>query len=516
MFSMPPRRITAIVLPHLLCELASAMAACRDPFAVILQDSAASQPLRARTRLDAVSDAAHRAGIRAGQSLAEAQAHLPCLSVLQLSPLHVQQTLARIAETALRFCPHVEISYPDALYLDMTGATHLYGSESSALHEVRTTVERLGHVARVAMAQGPRIAEMVARQGPHNEQVVAPFEERDQIQGFAISALPIDPAIAQWFTRVGVITLGDLLRLPRAQVTARLGDKAPELLDLAAGHDPRPLHAYTPAAVLCEQAAWEQGLTDLSALVFALHRLVQNMTHRLQGRGQALMGLRLILEHDPAIARFQEAAPESSTQVTLPVPIDRAEPLLRILRARLETLSLPAPVVGLRLETSQLVAAPRIQLTLSHQSSAPADALALLVAELSADLGMERVGTLALVDSYRPETRSCLHPPPLPSFASPPSLPSFSFAQVTQILPKPIEITKQILRPGLSIVLDSQSLRIEQMQFHQRLSGIEWWGPSSFNRDYYMIWLQNASTGGRGWFFRDRIRDVYYLHGWFD
>jgi hypothetical protein len=65
-------------------------------------------------------------------------------------------------------------------------------------------------------------------------------------------------------------------------------------------------------------------------------------------------------------------------------------------------------------------------------------------------------------------------------------------------------------------VLDSQSLRIEQMQFHQRLSGIEWWGPSSFNRDYYMIWLQNASTGGRGWFFRDRIRDVYYLHGWFD
>lgn len=518
MFSMPYRRVAAIVLPHLLCELAAPASGRQRPFGVVMRsEQAAPEPLRAHTPLDAVDTSARRLGLRAGLTIAEAHAFMASLEVRTVSRRQVRGALARVAEAALAFCPTVGLSPPDAVHLDLTGATHLHGGELPLLHELKNHVEQLGHVARVAIAQGPRIAEIVARHGHDLVHVVDPEEDQHHLRSLPVSALPIHDETACWLVRVGVLTIGDLLQLPRDQVTARLGDKAAEVMMLAVGHDPCPLQPYTPPPTLREHASWDEGVHDLSALVFVLGRLTVRLAARLQGRGQALRSMTLTLEHDRSIARLQGQPEEFTTQLEMPAPIDRAEDLLRILRARLEPMDLQAPVLGLRLETTLLVPAPRVQLDLSRDATVSPDALPALLAELSAEIGADRLGTLCLVDSHLPEARSCLRPPVLRPFRHALSLPFSRQGEVTRLLPKPVPLGEPSLCPGAQFVLESlPPLRIEQVQFDHRLTDIAWWTPHPASRDYFLVWVRIAGTGGSAWIYRDRHRGTLQLHGWFD
>ncbi len=518
MFSMSCRRVAAIVLPHLLCELAAPASGRQRAFGVVLRsEQASSEPLRAHTLLDAVDESAHRLGLRAGLTLAEAHAFMASLEVRTVSHRQVREALARVAEAALAFCPTVGVSPPDAVHLDLTGATHLHGGEAPLLHELKSHVEQLGHIARVAIAQGPRIAEMVARHGRDLVHVVEPGEDLLHLRGLPVSALPIHDEAACWLVRVGVLTIGDLLRLPRDQVTARLGDRAAEVMMLAVGHDPCPLQPYIPSPTLREHANWDEGVHDLSALVFVLGRLTLRLAARLQGRGQALRAMTLTLEHDRSIARLQGHPEEFTTQLEMPAPIDRAEDLLRVLRARLEPMALQAPVLGLRLETTLLVPAPRVQLDLSRDATVSPDALPTLLAELSAEIGVDRLGTLCLVDSHLPEARSCLHPPVLRPFRHTLSPPFSTRTEVTRLLPTPVVLGVPSLCPEAQFGLESRpSLRVEQVQFHHRLTNIAWWTPHPASRDYFLVWVRSAGAGASAWIYRDRRQGTLKLHGWFD
>jgi protein ImuB len=521
MFSIMSRRVAAIVLPRLLCELATPLASTRQvqrPFGVVLlaPHQTNDEPLSERTLLDAVDESARRLGLREGLSVAEAHAFVATLEVRLVSQKQVHDALARVAEAALGFSPSVAIQAPEAVHLDVTGAAHLAGGELPLIEALRDQVEQLGHFARIAVAGGPRIAEAVARHGLDPLQVIEPGHDGHSLQALPVSALPIDDATACWLMRVGVVTIKDLSRLPRSQVAARLGNRASEVLMLASGHDPAPLHRYEPPSTLYEEASWDEGIEQQSALLFVLNRLTTRLATRLQGRGQALRAMLLTLEHDHAIARLRGVDETASTRIELPAPIDRAEDLLRTLRARLEQIELLAPVVGIRLEVPVIVRAPRIQLDLSRDVTASPDALPVLLAELAAEIGPDRIGTLALVDAHRPEARSSLLPASCaPSAATTPSV-SFG-ADVTRLLPTPIPLGRTKLTPGRLLVIDRlPPLEVRSVRFDARLDDIEWWTSNPCSRDYFRLWLRGGKSGVAAWVYRDRVRGSAHLHGWLD
>ncbi len=539
------RRIAAVVLPELLCEIAAAPVLVpsshkrqKAPLGVVIVDPVAAQAdgdavdsgevgqgtlgteLKASALLDAVDEQARRYGVREGQSIAEACALVSDLTVRVVSRDQVDLALGRIAELGLAFGPTVSIEAPDTVWIDITGVAHLCGGEQALAAELSSRVRALGHVARVAVASGPRLARAFARwaipRGTAFEgvTVVPSARTKEALASLPITALPLERESATWLVRLGVLTIGELTALPRSSLAGRLGPEAATVLELCAGRDPAPLVAYPPPRVLTEAISWEEGVESAQPLLFALRGLVARLSGRLSGRGEAAQRIELTLQHDRPVARLRGVEIEQKLHFDLASPLWREVELRRVLSSRLERLELKAPVIGLVLDVPSITPALGRQLDLSRlmtgaaTSSPGAESLPVVLAELVADVGKQQVGVLRLVDAHCPEKKSRLAAPakrlPSRSKRRPKRLPkqlSLRKASAkdagfpnapTRLLPRPLPI-RAALRPGATFSVGRGLYTIDSVVFEQRLDAVEWWSAKPAARDYWRLFLRSAS-----------------------
>jgi protein ImuB len=556
----PARRVLSLVLPELLCELAEArllwglqrakpkpplgvvLVAGPDPKKQALATSAQAEiaveqkPLDATAKLCAINESARRYGVREGQSIAEACALVANLVVREVTQAEVRETLGCIAEVGLGLGSTVAVEAPDTVCLDITGSAHLFGGEVALACEFANRVRGMGHSVRVAISDGPRLARAFAKwftpeaADPEDRGVCVVPSHRtvDALSALPLTALPISAETAGWFVRVGVLTVGELCALPRQALGSRLGEATASVTELSAGRDSAPLTPYTPERTVLESTTWDEPVTGSEPLLFVLGGLVSRVSARLTGRGEAAQSLVLHLLFDPAIARFRGEKLTQVVRFKLAAPLHRAEDLRRIVSARLARMKLAAPSLGMRLEVPKLLPAVARQLELSQVfggvtvSAATDDEIPVLIAELAADIGEGKVGTLKLVDSHRPEAKSTLDnalahstsaaskarlrklPKAEPSFAELPGAPN-------RLLSEPFELHAP-LRVGISLAIERSLYTIEHVRFEQRLEDVEWWGQAPVSRDYVRLWLQGASGGFEAVAFVDRMTGRRYLH----
>jgi len=527
-----PQRFVAVVLPDLLCELAGASlvagSAPRAAIAGAKHGSESAEVSRARSAplgvllahaktqnsgvLAAVNDAAKRCGVRVGQTVAEANAFLSHLVVREVTHEQIQKRLGEIAEVALGFGPTVAIEAPDTVWVDVTGAAHLSGGENALLFELAARVRALGHLAKVAVSNGPRLAQSFARWGPVNREgclVVPANETALRVRALPVHALPIDAERTTWLVRLGVLTVGDLARLPRSAAASRLADDAGRVLDLAEGRDDSPLDAYVPPSLPCEAITWDEPASGSEPLLFVLRGLVSRLGARLEGRGEAVQALDLVVMHDRSMARLEGASPETVLRFELSAPLWRGEELYRVIASRLGRAELRAPSVGLRLEARAVTRALTLQLSLSRYAaglggnpSRGPETLAIVLAELISDLGKDKVGLLKLEGSHRPEkksrlvpvTPSLLAPRPAVSELAPPGEADAAKAVPTRLLSRPIPFDAP-LRPGATVSVEHRLYSVERVTFEHRVAGVEWWTGQPVSRDYVRAWLGGRSSG---------------------
>ncbi len=539
----PERRVVALVLPDLLCELAEARepfraepvkrATEKTPFAVVWAleaptgDAPQKRPSSERPptddRLVAVSEAARRAGAHVGQRAVEAQAELAHLAVLEVSRTEVREALERVAEVSLAFGAPVGIEMPDTVWVDITGAAHLWGGERELAEELASRVRGLGVRSQLAVASGPHLARAFAQWELLGPEGVCVVSERDTVERFGklpLCALPLDAERLTWFSRLGLLEVRDLTRLPSSALAARLGPLAGRVLGLLAGQDPAPLVAYEPPRVLREQSSWEEPVSGTEPLLFVLRGLLGRISARLEGRGEAAQALEVRLFHDRAIAEHRGVAREHELRFDLVTPLWREMELERVVRSRLERTELAAPTLGVEVVVPQLSVAPTRQLELAEGAS-QRDELPVLLAELGADVGAERVGVLTWVDHHCPESQSRLEPVRkvrsfrgAASSASP--LRSARGTEVfTRLLPEPLQLSAQ-LRLGETLAVGPRLYCIEQMRFVERLEGVGWWTSAPASRDYLRLWLRGPDGGLDALVFVDRATGKRYLQAFAD
>ena len=567
----PARRVLALVLPELLCELVEQRllwgvqrGRVKPPLGVVLStapsapagikanpatDAAiiAAKPIDATAKLSAVNESARRYGVREGQTIAEACALVANLVVREVSQAEVREALGSIAEVGLSLGSTVSLEAPDTVCVDITGSAHLQGGELALACEFANRVRSMGHSARVAISDGPRLARAFAHwfspaaADPEDRGVCVVPTERT-VSAFStlpINALPLPSDTAAWFVRLGVFTVGELCALPRQSLGSRLGDAAASVTELCAGRDRAPLVAYAPERTITESSTWDDPVTGNEPLLFVLGGLVSRVSGRLNGRGEAAHSLVLTLLYDPAIARFHGEKAEQVLRFKLAAPLHRPDEMRRVLSARLARTKLGAPSLGMRLSVPKLLPAVARQLELSQVmagvtvGAAADDEIPVLIAELVAELGEEKVGTLELVDSHRPEAKSKLSPVSVASPQAiartgvrksrgprPPRLAQLrkaepSFAELpgapTRLLTEPCELHGP-LRVGVSVAIDRSLYTIEHLRFEQRLDAVEWWGQAPVTRDYVRLWLQGSSGGFEAVAFVDRSSGRRYLH----
>ena len=551
------RRVVALVLPELLCELAleDLPPSSAPTLAVVLSEPVEGVPVAATQRLDQVNRKAHCCGVRVGQTLAEARALLAGLVVVELHPDKVELALGRVAEIALAFGTTVSIEAPDTVWVDITGAAHLAGGEQTLCEELASRVREMGHRVRIAAAAGPLLARAFARWlNPHQRgEAVFVVPGHESVRCFSelpIQALPVGPMEVAWLARVGLFRVGDLNDLPKVAAVSRLGEEAARVLELCAGHDVTPLVAYEPPESLTEELSWESPLLGIEPLLFAVRRLSARLSARLQGRGMAALRLELKLEHDRSIARLREQPPTVTLSLSLAAPLWRDAELVRVLRARLEQMQLRAPLLGVELSVPVLTPVHGQQLDLSRgaanigsDAARGPEILPVLLAELGADVGAHHVGCLRVQDSHRPETQSQLSPASVSgsgslsgsrksSSRSPRKKRASKSAKSARPAPRWLDRALQLqngptrlleppvplesLNPGTSFALGNHFFTIEQANFEQRLELVEWWASKPISRDYVRVWLRGTRGGLEALAYVDRVTGRRFLQGIYD
>lgn len=548
------RRVLALVMPALLVELAeSRISAPNDqvtdkkrprpelPVAVVLDDVSprlpgGSEEITATSVLSAVNECARRFGIREGQTLAEARALASRLIVRSVAREGLDQGLARIAEIGLGFGSLVAFSAPDTVWVDVTGVAHLFGGELSLAAELTGLVRETGHRVRAAISDGPLLSQSFARFGELLGEgccVVPSTHTRIELARLPVRALNLPFELESWFLRLGVLTIADLMALPPSGLGTRLGEHTARVLALLDGQDPTPLVRYDPPRILIEETTWEEPVDGREPLLFVLRGLVARLSARLRGRGEAASALTLQILADPVVARFRGAPEQTTLEFYLPKPLYREEELGRILSSRLERVLLQAPSLGLRLAVSKLLEATPRQLELgSLLIGAKPDALdelPILLAEIGADIGQERVGILKMVDSHRPELSSELVSA-LPTSAQPtrrkrgrPPLALTTRTRVgfppligdlTRLLAEPVPLAAP-LRAGASVLIDHRLHTIESVRFEQRLEAVEWWSRAIY-RDYVRVVLRDEANVFEALVYVDRENGQRFLQGILD
>jgi protein ImuB len=398
-----------------------------EPLAVLAREGGADR-VAAATRL------ARRAGVRPGQTLAQARVLAPRLVVRRRDANCERAAQEALLEIAEGFSPRVEDAGEGVAYLDLSGLARLSGDEEDLGRSLRAAAEGLGLPARVGIASG-KLAARVAAGLPESPVVVPAGGEGAFLASLPLARLAPPPALAAILEGWGVASAGDLARLPEAQVVARLGRSGWELHAAARGVDPCPLIPREPPPVLQEGMDLEWPLTSLEPFLFVGRSALERLCRRLEARGLAAARLRLDLRLEPE-GRLTRA-------LDLPAPLLDAKALLTLVRLDLEADPPGAPVVGFTFAVHP-GRVREVQLSLFGPAALSPDLLATTLGRLAALVGPGRVGAPGTVDRHLPERFSLTGfapPSPSPSAGGAPGL-----LAVRAIRP-PVEI-EVITKPG--------------------------------------------------------------------
>jgi protein ImuB len=305
--------------------------------------------------------------------------------------------------------PRVERHGDRAVLFDVSGLDRAVGTP----REIAAAIERLAVArdvaVRIALA-GTTTAAWLLAHTRDNVTIVAPGGEAAALRDLPIGALKtlagpgktaprrgaearglapdeLFAILARW----GLKTLGDLARLSRADVHARLGPEGVWLHHAARGESIAPFVPEAEAVRFVERLELEWPIEGLEPLSFVLARLCESLSGSLERADRGAVEVRLRL-------RLVTRTVHERT-LHLPAPMRDARVLRTLLLLDLESHSPAAAIDWVEVEAGVTPGAILQGSLLSRALPSPED-VATLVARLRALVGESRVGAPALVDTH--------------------------------------------------------------------------------------------------------------------
>jgi protein ImuB len=350
-----------------------------------------------------LSAAAVKLGLHPSMTLPQARAVAPEAKFQTRSPELETAAAAALGDVGAAFSPRVEAA-PGRIFVDVSGLSRLWPSELELARAMGTMAERLGLRVRVGVAHDKitsRIASVVAS------------EEEPTIVAYAaafLAPLPVEALFAAvdageelvaTLRRWGIRRIGELATLPSGGVALRLGAGGARLAQIARGEADDALVPRPEPVIFEEGLELEWPVDDLTALVFVLRRLIENLVARVTCRGLSASGLSVHLKLDRG--RVDPTARAGSgidvRTVTVAAPTRDLATLVELARLALERKPPEAPVTALAVQMTPSRARPA-QLGFFEPAGPSPDKLATTLARLAALVGEDRVGAPQLPDSH--------------------------------------------------------------------------------------------------------------------
>lgn len=224
--------------------------------------------------------------------------------------------------------------------------------------------------------------------------------------------------------RLGLRNWGQLRAMPRGGLARRFGAGLVDALDRAYGHAPEVYPWLTLPDVFDAPLELAASVESAPALLFGARRLLAQLQLWLRARQQGVLALELRWELDARrtnalhVDAHHSGADYGCLVLRTAQPTQDMQHLGRLLGEQLAHVTLPAPVLHLRLRSLQTQALPGESTSLLPDTVRRGDSLHQLLERLSARLGPQQVLQLTQQADHRPERMQCWHPASLPAFAA--------------------------------------------------------------------------------------------------
>lgn len=476
--------------------------AATSPASLVVVDAGERNP-----RIIDADTSAQAAGLRIGMTLGAAFALVPHLDARPRDAARELALMRRLAGIAATFTPQVSIESPDGLLLEIKSSLMLFGGLRALCRQLRDAC-RADPVLAQAQVQ-PRftlaptaLAALAAARAGARCFITDPGVLPARLKPLPLATLRWPEEDNTRLLGMGVRTLGELMRLPRAGFAKRFGVARLADLDRLLGRRADPRHRLVRSERYRGRVDLDHELDDHERILQALRPLLTELQQFLLTRQRGITALQCRFHH-------YRAAPTSCT-LRLASPEANAERLQSLLRERLATLALPEPVRRCELRGGALSERPLASSPLwpaGERGHAPAGEMPALIEHLRARLGVDAVYGLRRVSEHRPENAQAVAEPVFQQTTrardakAMVELPLLApFRRPLWLLPAPRELDSQRGRPrhGGALELLTGPERIE--------SG--WWDGADVQRDYYSakdpkgthLWIYRECAGARKWF----------------
>ena len=449
----------------------------------------------------AADEVAGRLGVKAGMTVAHAQALVPGLTIAEHDSSGDAAGLQALAAWIVRrYSPIATPDPPDGVFIDSTGCDHLFGGEKAMLADLQVRLNRRGIAVRIGMADTPGTAYAMARHAADPIEIVRPGGAEEALRSLPVAALRLPGEIVAGLCDLGFSRIGQLFDVPRSSLAARFGQVVGRRLDWALGTTPELIAPYLPESLPQRRLAFAEPIASPASLERAVRDLAHEIADVLEQRGIGARCLDLLFERvDNSVQAIRIGLARASRD---------PHHFIRLFRERLDTVD-----PGFGIDAASIIAS-HVDSLHAHQLTAPVSG-----AESHADL-CELVDRLANF----PCVRRVLRFAPIES-----DLPERSVRALPAVAPRENDVwpawprPTRLLHPAEPIMVmppdapvefiwRGHTHRICKLDGPERVHG-EWWrAPEEVvaTRDYYRV---EDETGAQFWIVH--MGDSWRLQGLF-
>jgi protein ImuB len=489
----------------------------RRPF--ILSVDASGGP-----RIAALNAAAEAEGLAIGDSMADARAKAGPLQVRPVDRAADDAALRRLALWATRYTPVVapwgEDSGADGLFLDITGAAHLFGGEERLLSDISRRLDCFGLPARLAIADTAGTAWALSHHHAKRSVILPSGQEAEALAPLPVGALRLSPETRTTLQRLGFKRVGSLFDKPRAPFAARFAGELLQRLDQALGRVHEPLVPIVPPPVYHSLRYLLEPIATQDAIVAVATRLMQDLVHALTRDGVGARALRLSL--------YRVDGEVNAVDIGLTVPTRSAAHVARLLDLKLERITEEEIEAGFGFEALDLAVtvAERMEpgqtdFSAFAEGGDCAERCAALIDRLRNRLGARNVWRLKPIESHLPERAEV----PCAAAGAAPAWPIPDGARPRPLLLLPhAEPADNVMAevpdgPPQQFRWHGETHTIARAQGPERIAS-EWWRSRAHQptRDYYLV---EDESGRRFWVYREGFYEGgvsaprWFVHGLF-
>ncbi len=435
-------------------------------------------------RLFSLTEGALATGLHQGMPLTDAKGVLPDLLTQVREERSEADLLITLHRWAERYSPWRAMEGHDALLLDITGCSHLWGGEAPMAEDIAQALEGFGFRTHLAVADSKGAALTAARFTDEALTLIPPGRSTQVLGALPLTALG-DKAYD--LRRLGLKTLADVAALPRAEMAKRFGYDLMLRLDETLGTRSTPVSPTKAARPYAARMSFPDPIGLLSDVTMGLEKVLGSLCRQLREDGRGARLVELSLNHADG--------EETVRQVGLAEPCQNPNLILRQFTPLLEKVD-----AGFGIDRMRVIAITHEGYTERQLSSETeqvgSDKLTELVGRLGNRLGFDRIAMPRPTGSHlpgfdvrqaeavsRPETSSW--PPssaPLPLRLTP---------------PRPVEPLSAGRPPGRFRCQDTVH-EITHARGPRRVAG-EWWQNDRARHPTYDYWDVQTRDGARLW-----------------